>query len=1053
MMISAGRLCSTALIAAVRAQGRVRSVALALAVSGAVLPFCGCVTVAVRANLSPGSAASRTAKAAQSVEVEEEQKALPGSLSGGSLTAIAGDPRREALLRLRRAAMGRGLTSAGGTADPGSWTQRGSSSQAGRTQVTVVSPDGQSLLVGTAGGSIFQGTPQAGWQPRGDSLELGIWSFGVRYLVVTPGPPQIWAAAGYFSPPEVSSDGGATWSVPTGAPQGTDVFGLLHDGGNPSTVYLFAAISDTQAQVFLSTDGGQTFTGQATLPLTSPPNTASGPGIWTSRTASGPIYVMLQNGQLMASSDHGATFSQLGAAGPGSTVSAVLGGSEAGGPTLYATLRQNVQTSPVWNLYASEDGGKTWQERFDTTGIFYSGNSGIGTSIHNPNLVLFGGIFAYRSTDGGRTFTQIGFDYADHPASQLHIDIDGIECAMWQGREALFVNTDGGSYVSFDSGATVQNITLQGFPDSQYYSSYTSPRNPDQIAAGAQDQGLQISHPGPGVMPFDQPYPGDSGHISSSAGDFTNLFVSGVGSIGFVADPAQEGPWTHVAMPPFTQRPFLPYLLADPEDAKSVYVGGDHIWRVPDVDQQPQPPAVMLPQDFSGSGGTDYVQSLAISAANGSYWYAITSAGTVWASHDHGVTWTSSQPASGLSGAAVLASSQDPLTCYAGGTGAQAAVYKSTDGGATWSDMSNGLPADSLEDLAFDGPATENVYAATDGGPYRYDSGAGTWVDLLTAAGGAPQTIYNSVEGVPAAGVVRFATFGRGIWDYSPSGSAQPPTPPAPPATPGHCTPGVNTLCLASGRFQVQAAWENQYNSTSGQASAITRTDDAGFFTFTDPTNVELIVKILDFGANFKVFYGELTDLLFSMTVTDVVTGTVKTYKNTPGNCGAIDEVGFTKSSRKRAGAAAGATISAATGEAGSAMPSAAAGARLAPLAAAAPGASGTCRPGSGTLCLMASRFALAIQWSNPGNGTSGTGGAVPLAGNLTGAFYFTDPADLELLVKVLDLGNRIAVFYGTLSDLEYTLTVTDTRSGQIKTYHNAAGNYCGGLDDTAFTP
>jgi hypothetical protein len=52
---------------------------------------------------------------------------------------------------------------------------------------------------------------------------------------------------------------------------------------------------------------------------------------------------------------------------------------------------------------------------------------------------------------------------------------------------------------------------------------------------------------------------------------------------------------------------------------------------------------------------------------------------------------------------------------------------------------------------------------------------------------------------------------------------------------------------------------------------------------------------------------------------------------------------------------------------------------------------------------------------------------------------------------KVIDYGDRIDFFYGTLSDLEYTLTVTDTNTGQTKSYHNAAGNYCGGLDGGAF--
>ena len=35
----------------------------------------------------------------------------------------------------------------------------------------------------------------------------------------------------------------------------------------------------------------------------------------------------------------------------------------------------------------------------------------------------------------------------------------------------------------------------------------------------------------------------------------------------------------------------------------------------------------------------------------------------------------------------------------------------------------------------------------------------------------------------------------------------------------------------------------------------------------------------------------------------------------------------------------------------------------------------------------------------------------------------------------------------------EYDVTVTDSASGSVKTYHNPAGTYCGGIDDTAFPP
>ncbi|HEV7515753.1 MAG TPA: M12 family metallo-peptidase, partial [Thermoanaerobaculia bacterium] len=246
------------------------------------------------------------------------------------------------------------------------------------------------------------------------------------------------------------------------------------------------------------------------------------------------------------------------------------------------------------------------------------------------------------------------------------------------------------------------------------------------------------------------------------------------------------------------------------------------------------------------------------------------------------------------------------------------------------------------------------------------------------------------------------------------------------------CRPGADTLCLQNRRFQVQLTWENQFDGSSGVGKAIPRTDLAGFFTFGDPSNVELMIKILDFGDVIKVFYGELTDLHFTLTVADTKTGNVNTYSNTKGNCGAIDQAAFASST---AGAPSAPKAVSRLGSAAS-------------FGAAA--ASGSCRPGAGTLCLGGGRFAVSVDWANAGNGTRGQGSAVPLS-PVTGAFYFTDASNLELLTKVLDFGDRIDFFYGTLSDLEYTLTVQDTLGGTVKTYHNPSGTFCGGLDHHAF--
>jgi hypothetical protein len=243
---------------------------------------------------------------------------------------------------------------------------------------------------------------------------------------------------------------------------------------------------------------------------------------------------------------------------------------------------------------------------------------------------------------------------------------------------------------------------------------------------------------------------------------------------------------------------------------------------------------------------------------------------------------------------------------------------------------------------------------------------------------------------------------------------------PPKPLPPGACPP--NVLCLQHGRFEVTATWRNQFNGLQGTAGAIRASDVAGYFYFTDPKNYELIFKMLDFGSVVKVFYGELTNLQFTITVRDKHTGAVKTYSNTAGDCGGLDENGFVS------GAMIARFARSVHGRHGRAQ-------------------AGTCHADADTMCLLNNRFAVEMSWRNQYDGSSGAGKPKKLS-DLTGAFGFTDTANLELLVKTLDFGNHVLVLYGALSNLEYDLRVTDTLSGRTKTYSNPAGRYCGGLDD-----
>ncbi len=112
----------------------------------------------------------------------------------------------------------------------------------------------------------------------------------------------------------------------------------------------------------------------------------------------------------------------------------------------------------------------------------------------------------------------------------------------------------------------------------------------------------------------------------------------------------------------------------------------------------------------------------------------------------------------------------------------------------------------------------------------------------------------------------------------------------------------------------------------------------------------------------------------------------------------------------------------------------------------------GGCSADDADSCLHASRFRVQVGF-RLADGTSGTGHAALLS-DATAAFWFFDPANLELLVKVLDgrpVNGRFWVFSGGLSNVEYTVTVTDVVTGAVKTYVNPAGKLSSFADTAAF--
>jgi hypothetical protein len=102
---------------------------------------------------------------------------------------------------------------------------------------------------------------------------------------------------------------------------------------------------------------------------------------------------------------------------------------------------------------------------------------------------------------------------------------------------------------------------------------------------------------------------------------------------------------------------------------------------------------------------------------------------------------------------------------------------------------------------------------------------------------------------------------------------------------------------------------------------------------------------------------------------------------------------------------------------------------------------------------LNGGRFQVRVAWSASNIPASGSGQAVPLTTD-TGAMWFFSSGNLELVIKVVDgraFNNFFWVFYGALSNVEYTITVTDTETGRTKTYFNPQGQLASVADTAAF--
>ncbi len=323
------------------------------------------------------------------------------------------------------------------------------------------------------------------------------------------------------------------------------------------------------------------------------------------------------------------------------------------------------------------------------------------------------------------------------------------------------------------------------------------------------------------------------------------------------------------------------------------------------------------------------------------------------------------------------------------------------------------------------------------------------------------QSGVSRVARVPPNTETAFVPFGWGydplfatrVYAYNERGFSLPAVIGAAPR--GTCTPDAETLCLRDSRFKVEMKWDTWFSQGGGGRGRVVPagTNDSGLFHFFDPENWEVLIKVLDgcaINGRMWVLGASTTDLGYWIRVKDTVTGDSRSYWNDRDRPASaiVDTEAFPLACGDAATAGAASSERAGDGAFGGF----ATGARAyAPGLAAADRAAGRCEAGPTTLCLGSGRFSVGIEASTLGGERHE--GLVARAGTeRAGLFWFLDPENWEVLVKVLDgcsINGHHWVFAASATDMGLDLLVEDSVTGATKRYGTTAGQPAPAIVDT----
>lgn len=395
-------------------------------------------------------------------------------------------------------------------------------------------------------------------------------------------------------------------------------------------------------------------------------------------------------------------------------------------------------------LYKSTDAGESFSEKAPMSA--FSGIAGawtphIFTNPYDADEVYVTNVSAKKSLDGGNTWTHVGHNILFHP--DLH-DM------KWQpGTNRLYIASDGGLEY-FDTNGSHQNV--EGIWATQYAEIATS-ADGNVIIGGTQDNGIHINvpegswtliHGADGMHCLIDPIDNHITYSSIQRGLFIakSVFRDGSFDIKIILNNElafqQKATWeTIIRMHPYNNQ----ILYAPYEDLFVSENAGDSWNRISLKEMN-----LYRPPPF-----------FKISPADPLYMY-LSDGDILIMTSDGGQNWTSHRLPNFISG--IELDPTNPEKLWVCGRG----VDESSDGGKTWTSLSQNLPNVYLIDLVHQEGTNDGLYVVSDGLLSYRDDDLDKWVDFST---NLPTTSFHSsdLDVVLQKGKIRLGTWGRGIWE------------------------------------------------------------------------------------------------------------------------------------------------------------------------------------------------------------------------------------------------------------------------------------------------